>query len=276
MSRVRFNAVKALSAALVVTAAFIPQKTEALEDYEAKRDANVDARGARSARIEAAAGLLRIEGVQGISEVRVRGTARSNNRSRLNDIRLIAERRGDVVFIKADMPDQNSRSWNWRDDWNTALDLVIEVPVTLALDVEDGSGDVEVRNAGALELEDGSGNIDIRGAHGSVRVRDGSGNVMIDGVEGRVDVDDGSGEIRAKNVTGNFTVGSDGSGNIDVSGVGGTLRIEEDGSGNIDVDRVAGDFVVDNDGSGDIRYDTVKGSVKLPYRSRGRGRGRSY
>lgn len=277
MPGVRINVRKVIAATLVVTAAFIPQKTEALEDYEDKRDANVDARGARSARIEAAAGLLRVQGVEGITEVRVRGTARANSRGRLSEIKLIAERRGDVVFIKADMPEyNNSGRWSWRDEYNVALDLVIEVPTTLALDVEDGSGDAEFRNAGALELEDGSGNIDIRGAHGAVRVTDGSGNIIIDGVEGAVTVDDGSGEIRAKNVTGNFTVEQDGSGNIDVSGVGGTLRVEDDGSGNIDVDRVAGDFVVDNDGSGDIRYDTVKGTVKLPYRSRGRGRSYNY
>ncbi len=275
MTGVRINVRTAVAAALVVTAAFIPQKSAALEDYEDKRDASVDARGARSARIEAAAGVLRVQGVEGISEVRVRGTAHANSRARLSDVKLIAERRGDVVFIKADMPEYNNRSWNFRDDYNVFLDLVIEVPTTLRLDVEDGSGDAEFRNAGALDLDDGSGNIDIRGAHGAIRVKDGSGNIIIDGVDGAVTVHDGSGEIRAKNVTGNFTVGSDGSGNIDVSGVGGTLRVDNDGSGNIDVDRVAGDFVVGNDGSGDIRYDTVKGTVKLPYRSRGRGRVRS-
>lgn len=254
---------------LIVTAAFIPIRAEALDDYTSPRDATVDARGARSVTIEAAAGILRVEGRPGINEVRVRGTARATRQSRLADIKLIAERRGDVVFIKADIPDNNSGFWN--GDHYMGLDLVIEVPTTLRLDVSDGSGEAEFTNTGAIDLEDGSGSIDIRGAHGSVKIRDGSGSITIDGVEGGVIVSDGSGEIRASNVTGDFTVEEDGSGSIDVSGVGGTMRVESDGSGNIDVDRVAGDFVVDNDGSGSIRYATVKGSVRIPERRRRSG-----
>lgn len=251
---------------LIVTAAFVPARAAALQDYSSPRDANVDARGARSVTIDAHAGLLRVEGRQGINEVRVRGTARASRQSRLPDIKLIAERRGDAVYIKADIPEHNS---GWRDgDHYMGLDLVIEVPTTLRLDVADGSGEAEFNNTGAIDLEDGSGSIEIRGARGSVRIRDGSGSIVIDGVQGGVRVSDGSGEIRANNVTGDFTVEEDGSGSIDVSRVGGTMRVESDGSGNIDVDGVAGDFVVDNDGSGSIRYATVKGSVRIPERRR--------
>ncbi len=254
---------------LIVAASFIPRRTHAYEDYTSPRNADVNAAGARSIRIEAAAGLLKVEGRTDISQVRVRGTARSNRRSLLDDIKLIAERRGDEVFIKADMP-ENRGFWDRaRDNYDEiALDLIIEVPSSIALDVADGSGEAEFVNAGALELSDGSGEIRIRGARGDVRITDGSGNITIEGVQGSVRVHDGSGEIRARDVTGNFVVDDDGSGNIDVSSIGGTMRVENDGSGNIDVDRVAGDFVVDHDGSGSIRYDTVKGSVRIPDRKR--------
>lgn len=269
MNQSRISIRAAVSAALIITAAFIPARTEALEDYTSPRNATVDTRGARSIEIDATAGELRVEGQAGINEVRIRGTARASRESLLKDIKLIAERRGDVVYIKADIPDQN---WDgWGRDRYMGLDLVIEVPTSLRLEVSDGSGDAEFRNTGALDLEDGSGNIEIRGGHGDVRIRDGSGNIIIDGVEGAVRVSDGSGEIRANDVTGNFTVEEDGSGSIDVSGVGGTMRVESDGSGNIDVDRVAGDFVVDSDGSGSIRYATVKGSVRIPERRRRAG-----
>lgn len=267
MNHTRTSIRAVVTGLLIVTAAFIPVRTEALEDYTSPRNAEVDARGARSAKIEAAAGILRIEGMPGITQVRVRGTARASRRSRLDDIKLIAERRGDVVFIKADMPENNSGFWN-SDNYNQQLDLVIEVPTSLALDVKDGSGEAEFTNTGAINFEDGSGNIGIRGAHGSVRVHDGSGNIIMEGVEGNVTVSDGSGEIRAGNVTGDFTVDSDGSGNIDVAGVGGTMRVESDGSGNIDVERVAGDFLVESKGSGSIQYATVKGSVRIPERHR--------
>ena len=258
----------AVSGILIITAAFIPVRAEAFEDYTSPRNATVDTRGARSIEIDAAAGELRVEGKPGINEVRIRGTARSSRESRLKNIKLIAERRGDAVYIKADIPDNdNWGGWNGSDGY-MALDLVIEVPTSLRLDVSDGSGEADFLNTGALDLEDGSGNIEIRGARGDVRIHDGSGNIIINGVEGAVRVSDGSGEIRANDVTGNFTVEEDGSGSIDVSGVGGTMRVESDGSGNIDVDRVAGDFVVDSDGSGSIRYATVKGEVRIPERRR--------
>ena len=262
----------ALAGVLIVTVSFIPIRTEAQDYYDAPRNADVDTRGARSVTIDASAGSLRVEGRSGITQVRVRGTARSPRRDRLDDIKLIAERRGDVVFIKTEIPDDDSNGFrgvfngnNWR---NMLLDLVIEVPSSLPIEVSDGSGEARFVNTGAISLEDGSGEVEIRGARGDVRVVDGSGSVIIEDVEGSVRISDGSGEIRARNVTGDFIVDEDGSGNIDVSGVGGTMRVEDDGSGNIDVDRVAGDFVVDSDGSGTIRYDDVKGSVRIPERKR--------
>ena len=269
MNRTQLCVRAAAGGLLIVAASFIPRRADAFEVYTSPRNADVSSVGANSIRIEAGAGELRVEGRSDISQVRVRGTAKANSRSRLDDIKLIAERRGNVVFIKADMPEYHGSIWNaMHGDYQQALDLVIEVPNSLPLDVVDGSGNAELNNTGAIEIEDGSGELFVRGAHGDVRITDGSGNITIDGVEGSVRVSDGSGNIRSKNVTGNFVVGEDGSGDIDVSSVGGSLRVENDGSGNIDVDRVAGDFVVDNDGSGTIRYDTVKGSVSIPNRKR--------
>ena len=269
MNRAILGVRAAFTGLLIVTAVFIPRRVHALEEYTSPRNADVSIGGAKSIRIEGAAGILKVEGKQGIDQVRVRGTAKSTRKSRLEGIQLIAERRGDEIFIKADMPDDRDGFWNGRDNWDQmALDLVIEVPSSLPLDVKDGSGEAEFNNTGALDLSDGSGEIRIRGAHGDVRIEDGSGSIIIQGVEGAVRISDGSGEIRGRDVTGNFVVEEDGSGSIDVSGVGGTMRVENDGSGNIDVDRVSGDFVVDHDGSGSIRYETVKGRVSIPDRKR--------
>ena len=75
--------------------------------YTAPRNAVVDAAGAKTVEVEAAAGSLRVEGKAGLRQVQVTGTARSSSQQVLNRIKLVAERRGDVVFIKADMPDQD-------------------------------------------------------------------------------------------------------------------------------------------------------------------------
>src|SRR5256714_9240030 len=93
--------------------------------YTSPRNAVVNAAGARIVQVEAAAGSLRVEGKQGLSQVQITGTARASSQGVLSQIRLIAERQGDRVFIKADMPNDNG----WHDGgFNAALDLVLEVP----------------------------------------------------------------------------------------------------------------------------------------------------
>ena len=258
--------------AFIVAAAFIPVhnvRAAGFDDYTSPRNAEVEVGGAKTIEVRAGAGSLRIEGRPGITRVQVRGTARSSSRGRLDDIKLIAERRGDVVFIKSDMPDDNGHFWS--GDWNMALDLVIEVPSNIALDVEDGSGDTKIIGVGPLRMVDGSGQLEINGVKGDATVEDGSGELTIENVEGSLHVSDGSGGINVKNVVGNFEVDEDGSGDIDAIGIGGTMRVDEDGSGNIDVERIAGDFLVDHKGSGSIRSSDVKGKIDIPDRHRRRG-----
>jgi len=260
----------ALVGALIVAAAFIPPRPAGAQEFTSPRNADVDVRGARRIHIEGAAGLLRVEGRAGATQVKVRGTAATSRREWLDNIKLIAELRGGDVFIKADIPDNDS-GWNMRGDNRRSLDLVIEVPTNLPLEVVDGSGEATFTGIGSLDLRDGSGGIEVRGAKGTIHIIDGSGGISVRGVEGDVTVEDGSGGIEARDVTGNFTVSEDGSGNIDINGVGGTMRVKGDGSGDIDVERVAGDFIVDSDGGGSIRHDTVKGKVTIPERRRRRG-----
>jgi hypothetical protein len=246
--------------------------------YEAPREAVLDAGGADQLRIEAAAGSLRVEGQDGLREVRVDGMACASSEDRLRDIQLKTDRKGDILVVVADIPDEPG----WRDS-HAHLDLVIAVPAVLALDVEDGSGSAVFSNVGALELTDGSGEIDIRDAGGDVEITDGSGEVDIAGVEGdlwitdgsgeldirgvigELEIDqDGSGEITIEDVGGNVQIGEDGSGGINITQVGGSVSIDEDGSGGIDVSHVTGDLSVGRDGSGGIHFDDVGGRVRVP------------
>lgn len=240
-------------------------------DYTAPRNAVVDAAGARAVEVEAAAGTLRVEGKAGLRQVQVTGTARASSQQFLNQIKLIAERRGDVVFIKADIPD---RDWDsaFRGGYSAALDLVIQVPQGINADVSDGSGDAKVLNVGSLEASDGSGDFSVDGAAGTVRITDGSGNLTIENVGGDVKVSDGSGDIEVRNVTGSFTIETDGSGGIYATDVRGSVVVENDGSGEIEVTKVGRDFRVDSKGSGSIDYSAVSGKVDVPERHRGRGR----
>jgi hypothetical protein len=209
--------------------------------YTAPRNAVVDAAGARSVEVEAAAGSLRVEGKAGLRQVQITGTARASSQQILNQIKLIAERRVDLVFIKADIPDHDD--WNDRN-YSAGLDLVIQVPQGINADISDGSGEAKIYNVGSLEVSDGSGELTVEGAAGSVRINDGSGSLKIDNVGGDVTVTDGSGEIDVRNVTGSFIVESDGSGSISATDVRGSVIVQSDGSGSIAVIKIGKDFRV--------------------------------
>ena len=234
--------------------------------YTAPRNAVVDAAGAKGVEVEAAAGSLRVEGKPGLRQVQVTGTARASTPQVLNQIRLIAERRGDRVFIKADIPDHDG----FYDNYSAGLDLVIQVPQGIDAEISDGSGDTKILNVGSLEATDGSGDLSVDGATGSVRITDGSGSLRIENVGGDVTVDDGSGEIDVRNVTGSFVVETDGSGGIYASDVRGSVIVRHDGSGGIDVNKIGKDFRVESKGSGSVEYTDVSGRIDIPERRYGR------
>jgi hypothetical protein len=240
-------------------------------DYTSPRRAAVDAGGARRIEVEAGAGSLRVEGRPGLNQVQVNGTARSSSQQFLNQIRLIAERRGDVIFVKADIPEDGRYNDDYR--YSASLDLVIEVPQGMAADIGDGSGDATIIGVGALDMTDGSGDLTVSGATGSVHINDGSGNLKIENIGGDVRVTDGSGDIDVRNVTGSFIVENDGSGGIFATDVRGSVTVENDGSGNIEVSKVGRDFRVDSKGSGEIEYASVTGQVDIPESRRNRRRG---
>jgi hypothetical protein len=227
--------------AVLLPAALLAQR------YDAPRNATVNASGATSITIDARAGQLRVTGRTDLTEVRVRGTALASSQDLLDDIKLEAVRNGNTVEVRAVMPD----SRGWSRNYEALLDLVVEVPAALALEIDDSSGDIVVESvAGRIRIEDSSGDIRVRDAGADVWISDSSGGIEVRGAKGSVDIDeDSSGEIEIADVTGSVHVGRDSSGSIDVS-------------------RVGGDFVVERDGSGSIDYDGVKGKVDIPRKRR--------
>lgn len=223
--------------------------------HTAPREGAADAAGARSVRVIAKAGELKIRGVAGASTVAVKGTACASRASGLDEVKLVTERRGDVVYVEAVTPE-----WSWG---SAGLDLQIDVPNSIPLDVDGGSGSAEVRDVAALRITDGSGELTIDGVRGALTVDDGSGSLEIANVGGEVKITDGSGEIVVRQA-GSVLITEDGSGGIQVSDVRGNVVVRNDGSGSIDVREVAGDFTVDDDGSGGIEHHGVRGHVKIP------------
>lgn len=236
------------------------------QGYSAPRNATVPASRAERVTVIARAGTLRIEGRSGAGEVTVRGTARASSRGALDDVRLIAEERGGTIYIEAAIPEHH----DWNDNDEQSLDLVIELPRDLPLDVEDGSGDLEVRNVGPLELSDGSGEATIEHVGGNLRVKDGSGELHILDVKGDVEVTDGSGELEIRDIDGGVEIAQKGSGTLRITSVAKSVRVRAKGSGSVDVSHVGGDFIVDERATGNVEYSDVKGRVDVPERRRRR------
>jgi hypothetical protein len=250
--------VPALAVALLLAPASLAAQWTR-EGVSADRDAAIPVGGASVVAVEARAGSLRIEGRAGVDEVRARGTARASSREVLEQVRLVTERRGDQVTVVVETP-RDLRDGEW-----AALDLVVEVPRELALDVTDGSGDLEIRSVGALRLIDGSGGIELEGIGGALRIQDGSGEIRVRDARGDVEVQDGSGEIELAGVQGSVRV-HDGSGELDVRDVGRDVVIERKGSGEITVERVRGDLLVDRGVRRTVRHADVQGRVDVPPR----------
>jgi hypothetical protein len=228
--------------ALVLT--FVLAAAPALADdcaHRADREASLDAGGARSVRIEAGAGELHVEGRTGQTRVEATGTACASSEQVLERIRLTATRQGDVIVIKAEIPDESS--WGWNEQ--RRLDMTVIVPRILPLEINDGSGSAAIAHVGPASIRDGSGELTVTDVVGDLRIEDGSGSIEVEKVTGNVRL-------------------SDGSGSIDVRGVGGSVTVDEDGSGSIDVTDVKGDFTVSHDGSGGIAHRDVAGQVHIP------------
>jgi len=220
-------------------------------------DAVLQVDGATTIEIVAEAGWLRVDGQPGATEVKVEGRACASSEGLLDEIELITRRDGDRLLIEARVADHNTR---WRS--YARLDLTIEVPADLPLEIEDGSGETRIRNVAAIDLVDGSGGIEISGVSGSVSVRDGSGEIEVDRVGGDVDINDNSGSLWIRDVESNVFL-EDGSGEIEIAGVRGDVEIDEDGSGGISIRDVTGHVTVGSDGSGSIRVESVGGDFTV-------------
>lgn len=226
-------------------------------DHRADRSGSVSAEGAERIVIRARAGDLDVRAGAG-SEVTARGVACAEKSRRLDDIQLITERSGDVVRVIVEIPDTSG----WNDSaW---MDLDVDVPANVPVEIEDSSGDMDVRGVRLARIDDSSGDVDLRDTSGDLRIDDSSGDVYLTGHKGDVTLDDSSGDLRLKDIEGSVMVDNDSSGDISAQRVTGSVMVRRDSSGDIRVSDVGGDFEVRRDGSGDIDYRDVRGRVDVP------------
>lgn len=213
-------------------------------DFEEVRELRLDTRGIDTLKIGAGAGSLEVVGASGTSEITViavieiSGSNDDRAREKIeSDMTLTLEKDSDTAELNAWF---DSSGWNWGSGGSPRISLEVRMPEGLHLDVDDGSGSIEIENVrGDISLEDGSGSLTMKDIGGEVEIEDGSGSIAVSGVGGDLSINDGSGSITVRGVAGSVTV-DDGSGSIDVSDVEEDLIIVDDGSGGLDFSNIGG------------------------------------
>lgn len=246
--------------------------------FMAERTAEFSVDGIERLQIRAGAGELKVEGESGRRNVQASGHACARSEAQLERVQIRLEREGNTLVLEAlPLDDESFHPRNWFGATPT-LDLTVQIPAGLAVDVHDGSGGTHIANVGDALVEDGSGDLVIENVQGGLKVIDGSGEATIREVQGAVRIEDGSGDFSIKNIVGDVivvsdgsgeieivdvrgsvTVGNDGSGEIRIETVSGSVRIEDDSSGGIAIRDVQHDVIIDNDGSGSIVVADVQG-----------------
>jgi hypothetical protein len=231
--------------------------------FEKKIQMNLDLSNAETLLIIAGAGTLTIKGDSDSESAVIEGIACASKQEWLDES-SIETQSGDVAKIEVELPDIDG-GWSFTGDRYARIDLELDVPNQMSLDVTDSSGSMTIEGVGELNVKDSSGSIKIENVAGAVRLKDSSGSISLIDIEGDVTiVSDSSGSIKGKGINGTVLVKKDSSGSIHFQDVTQDFIVERDSSGRIVAERIGGDFRVLKDGSGGIRSSDVAGEVSIP------------
>lgn len=234
--------------------------------HEQSLDQVLDLSGTDVLTVNAGAGDLRIRGASGSDQALIRGKICASDEDLLSQARVLTEG-GRNAKITVDLPELDG-GWSISGNKYSYIDLELEVPDSVELNVRDSSGDIEIESVGSLVVQDSSGDVEITDVNGTVSINDSSGDVEIEDVRGDVIVEsDSSGDLEGDDITGNVLVQKDSSGDIHFTDVDQNFTVERDSSGDITGRNIGGNFTVEKDGSGGIRSDNVAGTVSIPEKS---------
>ena len=274
------HAIRLLPLALLLAAG----GTAAASDcrHSAPRDLQLDLAGVERLVIELGRHELVLTGVPG-SSGRISGKACATDAALLPHLDIEQQREGSTLRLRAAHVAERHTTTVLFGSHYEYLVLQAEVPQTLPVELQVGSGDARVDNLAALELGIGSGDVEIGRIDGPLSLQVGSGDVVaadvgalrvdsigsgdasIRRVRGAAEVGSvGSGDLALRAVDGDVRIGSIGSGDVALHEVRGSVTLRSLGSGDLVARDVGGNLTVERSGSGDIRHSGVSGTVTLP------------
>ena len=223
----------------------------------------LDLSNSTSLSIVASAGDLDVKGGQESSEAMIRGKVCASKEKWLEDIEINIEA-GESAGIVAVLPQDIARKGFWGMNY-AYIDLEVDVPSSIRLDIKDSSGDIDLSDIGVATIKDSSGDIEINRSSGPIEIEDSSGDIEVDGLDhGLTIIADSSGDIDIDNIHDDVLIEADSSGDISITDVDGNVMIERDSSGDISARQVSGDFSVLRDGSGGISSRDIAGEIDIP------------
>jgi len=216
-----------------------------------QRELTLDSQDLQGLIAETGAGSLEIIGVEDLTQIKLVADIYSNDDSK---VILTLEKKANKAKLKADFEQSGF------NNYSPYIDLKLQVPANLALDIDDGSGAILISKMTAdINVKDGSGELIINGGN-NVSIDDGSGDIEVSQINGNLTIDDGSGAIKVTDIRGNIAI-DDGSGNIEVANVQSPVTIT-DGSGDINIFNTKG-LTILAAGSGDVKFNKIDGPVSM-------------
>ena len=107
----------------------------------------------------AKAGKLTVTGKSGLDEVRIRAEVCASKEDWLEESG-IETREGDTARVEVFLPDTGGSWFSWGDSY-ARVDLELEVPDDLELDIDDSSGSISMNGVGPSSIRDSSGSMRI-------------------------------------------------------------------------------------------------------------------
>jgi hypothetical protein len=217
-----------------------------------------------------------------------RANEREYGEELLEKAEILFERRGDRLVVERKK--EKSLGISELTKGYVSIDIEVALPADIALEIDTGSGDVEVADREAmliidtgsgdvetgvagsgLDVNTGSGDVEVETARHDVRIKTGSGDVLVGGLGGKAFIGTGSGDVVVRKVAGDVSVDT-GSGDIEISNSVGSVS-GDTGSGDVeflhhtggaDISTSSGDITLGLDGGeGDISISTGSGEVDI-------------
>jgi hypothetical protein len=231
--------------------------------YSAPRNLHDDLSGVRGVQIELHSHDMHLVGGGASSSLELTGRACASSQSALDNLQVTSHREGDQLII--DVGGRNAVNISFFGVSYEDLDVQIQLPSTMPVSVNDGSGDAYISGLSQLDAQTGSGDLHITNISGAVSVVAGSGDVEIAEVGSLHAGSIGSGDLKARSIKSDVHIGSVGSGDVQLDQVGGNVDVGTLGSGDLTVSNVHGDLTVGAKGSGDVTHRNIAGKINVPH-----------